>query len=281
MAVLRSIEQRIESLVEGIFGRAFRAHVQPVELARKLAKEMDDHRTVSVTRVYVPNEYTVYLAPDDRQQFSGYEDALLNELQEYLREHVRREHYALLSEPLVRLETDDDLRTGVFGIGVRTIQPERRERQAAPARPAAPSPAAPQPPAAVPPVVPPVVPQPVPAPGPGQTVLYGPDDSPELEQAPETPLSPPALVAGDRRYPLDKPLLVIGRSNDCDIQLPDPNVSRRHAEIRQDGDSFLLLDLGSTNGSELNGQRVKRGHLQPGDRILLGQTELVFTQEQG
>jgi hypothetical protein len=274
--MLRSIEQRIESLVEGVFGRAFRAHVQPVELARKLAKEMDDHRTVSVTRVYVPNEYTVYLAPDDRQQFAGYEDALLNELQEYLREHARREHYALLSEPLVRLETDDELRTGVFGIGVRTIQPERKERQAAaaPARPSTPAPPVP---------VPPVVPPPVPAPGPsGATVLYGPDEAPDQEEAAaEPPTAPPVLVAGDRRYALDKPLLVIGRSSDCDIQLPDPNVSRRHAEIRQDGDSFLLLDLGSTNGSELNGQRVKRGHLQPGDRILLGQTELVFTQEQG
>ncbi|MGZ4359157.1 MAG: FhaA domain-containing protein [Gaiellaceae bacterium] len=276
MAVLRSIEQRIESLVEGVFGRAFRAHVQPVELARKLAKEMDDHRTVSVTRVYVPNEYTVYLSPDDRQQFEGYEDALLNELQEYLREHARRERYALLSEPLVRLATDDDLRTGVFGIGVRTIQPERKERASAQARPA--------PPVSTPPVplLPPVTPPPpVPGPGPsGATVLYGPDESPEVGQEPAAP-EPPALVAGDRRYPLDKPLLVIGRSSECDIQLADPNVSRRHAEIRQEGDSYLLLDLGSTNGSELNGQRVKRGHLEPGDRILIGQTELVFTQEQG
>jgi hypothetical protein len=210
----------------------------------------------------------------------GYEDALVNELQEYLREHARRERYALLSEPLVRLETDDDLRTGVFGIGARTIQPERRERQPAPpaARPPAsvlptPTPAAP--------VVPPSAPPPVPAPGPpGATVLYGPDEGPEPERGQAAP-PPPLLVTGDHRYPLDKPVLVLGRSSDCDIQLPDPNVSRRHAEIRRDGDGYLLLDLGSTNGSELNGQRVKRGHLQPGDRILLGQTELVFTQEQG
>ena len=71
--MLRSIEQKIEALVEGVFGRAFRTHVQPVELARKLAKEMDDHRTVSVSRVYVPNEYTVYLGSADREQFADYE----------------------------------------------------------------------------------------------------------------------------------------------------------------------------------------------------------------
>src|ERR687888_1326176 len=114
--VLRAIEAKIESLFEGIFGRAFRTNVQPVELARKLAKEMDDHRTVSVSRVYVPNEYTVYLAPGDREQFSSYEDSLRSELQEYLSEHARREQYALLSPPRVLLETDPDLDVGEFGI---------------------------------------------------------------------------------------------------------------------------------------------------------------------
>src|ERR671933_2894754 len=104
MTVLRSIEQKIESLFEGVFGRAFRTHVQPVELARKLAKEMDDHRVVSVSRVYVPNEYTVYLSPRDREQFTGYERSLVDELQEHLAEHARRERYALLTSPKVLLE---------------------------------------------------------------------------------------------------------------------------------------------------------------------------------
>src|SRR5215210_1701294 len=103
--VLRAIEQKIESLFEGIFGRAFRTNVQPVELARKLAKEMDDHRTVSVSRIYVPNEYTVYLSPADREQFESYEENLRSELQEYLAEHARREEYALLSSPRVLLES--------------------------------------------------------------------------------------------------------------------------------------------------------------------------------
>src|SRR5215210_3216852 len=122
MSMLRTIEQKLEALFEGIFGRAFRTNVQPVELARKLVKEMDDHRNVSVSRVYVPNEYTVYLSPGDHEQFSSYEDNLTDELQEYLAEHARRENYVVLSSPRVRLDTDPDLGVGVFGIATRMVQ---------------------------------------------------------------------------------------------------------------------------------------------------------------
>src|SRR5947199_6833491 len=109
MPVFRSIESKLESLFEGIFGRAFRTNVQPVELARKLVKEMDDHRMVSVSRVYVPNEYTVYLSTEDREQFTSYEPALKAELQDYLAEHARREGYVLLTSPTVSITTDEDL----------------------------------------------------------------------------------------------------------------------------------------------------------------------------
>src|SRR5437762_3512973 len=126
--VLRAIEQKIEALFEGIFGRAFRTNVQPVELARKLAKEMDEHRTVSVSRVYVPNEYSVYLSSADRSQFEGYESSLVTELEEYLSEHARSESYALLTPVTVRLETDDDLAIGEFGIATRMVQPSRGRR---------------------------------------------------------------------------------------------------------------------------------------------------------
>ena len=138
--MLRQIEHKIESLFEGIFGRAFRTHVQPVELARKLAKEMDDGKTVSVSRVYVPNEYSIYLGPDDREQFSSYEGSLIDELQQYLAEHARREQYALLSPPKVILETDDDLTVGEFGIATRMVQQEGRRRVEAPELPEEPSP---------------------------------------------------------------------------------------------------------------------------------------------
>src|SRR3954467_1925518 len=107
--VLRAIEQKIEALFEGVFGRAFRTNVQPVELARKLVKEMDDHRNVSVSRVYVPNEYTIYLSAADRTQFESNEDPVRGGLAEYLAEHARRENYVLLTAPRVQLETDEDL----------------------------------------------------------------------------------------------------------------------------------------------------------------------------
>src|SRR5437763_5100983 len=128
MSFLRSFEQRVEGLIEGAFGRAFRTHVQPVELARKLTKEMDDHRTISVSKVYVPNEYTVYLAPDDREQFTSYEDSLRDELRQHLAEHARRERYALLSQPRVLMESDGDLAVGEFGIATRMVQPQRGAR---------------------------------------------------------------------------------------------------------------------------------------------------------
>src|SRR6201989_3108159 len=122
MSVLRTIESKLESLFEGIFGRAFRTNVQPVELARKLVKEMDDHRNVSVSRVYVPNEYTVYLAPADRAQFASYETQLTDELGEYLAEHARRENYALITPPKVLLGTAAALSVGMFGIATRLTQ---------------------------------------------------------------------------------------------------------------------------------------------------------------
>ena len=138
MSVLRTIESKLESLFEGVFGRAFRANVQPVELARKLVKEMDDHRSVSVSRVYVPNEYTIYLSTADREQFASFEESLQGELQDYLAEHARRERYVLLTPPVVKLETDADLDVGVFGIATRLVRGAKPAPKDAPAPQAAP-----------------------------------------------------------------------------------------------------------------------------------------------
>src|SRR5436305_2279523 len=258
--VLRAIEQKIEALFEGVFGRAFRTNVQPVELARKLAKEMDDHRTVSVSRVYVPNEYTVYLSPDDRAQFEGYETSLLGELEEYLGEHARREEYALLSSAKVLMETDDDLALGEFGIATRMVQPRGRRPEAADGAP---------PPQAEP----------------GATMIYKPKaaapQATEAASAAELGVEQEVVVLawdGERRE-VDKRRVVLGRSRDCDIQLIDPNVSRRHAELRQEGAAFWIVDLDSTNGIEVNGKRVKRAKLDDGDTFTVGSTDVTFSKE--
>jgi hypothetical protein len=257
MTVLRNIEAKIESLFEGVFGRAFRTNVQPVELARKLVKEMEDHRVISVSRLYVPNEYTVYLSPTDREQFASYEESLIGELQEYLAENARRENYVLLSPPKVLMETDADLDVGEFGIATRMAQGGRE-------------------------VIPDdaSVPE-IPA---GGTMVYQPQPSPvetEAVSAEELGLERDvATLSWDgKKHELTKRRAVIGRSKDCDVQVADPNVSRRHAEVRQEGAAHWLVDLDSTNGTEINGRRLKRAKLRPGDTITIGSTDLVFRRE--
>jgi hypothetical protein len=256
VSFLRSVEQRIEGLIEGVFGRAFRASVQPVELARKLSKEMDDHRTVSVSRVYVPNEYTIYLSPTDREQFSSYEGSLRDELQDHLAEHARRERYATLTSPRVLFETDEDLSVGEFGIATRMVQPERGRSGTAPRIPATA----------------------------GQTMVYtpaGPGVQTEAASPVELGVEPAraSLTVNGRTHELEGRRAVIGRSKECDIQIADPNASRRHAELRREGDAFWVVDLGSTNGLDVNGKRTQRAKLADGDRFTIGTTELVFHRE--
>src|SRR3712207_3585645 len=123
MSVLRNLETKIADLVEGTFGRVFRSEVRPVELARGLAKEMDQHRTQSVSRIYVPNEYVVWLSPDDRARFEGVEHEISDELGAYLLEHARREKLSLVSRPQVTFDTDDALKLGEFGIQARLVRP--------------------------------------------------------------------------------------------------------------------------------------------------------------
>lgn len=254
MSVLRSLEARIEGLFEGIFGRAFRTHVQPIELARKLVKEMDDHRSVSVSRVYVPNEYTVYLSPLDRKQFEGYEGSLVGELQEYLAEHARREEYELLTRPRVLVTVDDDLAVGEFGIATRLVAAEDE----------------PKPPAELP------VDQPA------QTMIYKtPVPVPPPVVVPEPEPEPPprrvfTLTIGGKRQELSTERAVLGRSRECEVRVSDLNVSRRHAEIREQDDHWILVDLGSTNGTLLNGRKIDREQLTNGDTITVGSTEIVF-----
>src|SRR3954454_23775747 len=114
MSILRNLEAKLEGLFEGAFSRTFKSKVQPVEIARKLAKKMQDNKTVSISRTYVPNQYIVYLSADDRQQFEGYEDGVKKELSDYLLEHARAEGLALPTRPTVEFETGERLSLGDF-----------------------------------------------------------------------------------------------------------------------------------------------------------------------
>src|ERR1700761_9656547 len=126
MPVLRNIESMIAGVVEGTFSRGLRPEVRPVEIARKLAREMEEHQYGTLSRTYVPNEYRVYLSPRDRARFQTYEDALADELIGYLLEHARRERFALLSRPVIEFETDERLSLGQFGIETAVVQPEEQ-----------------------------------------------------------------------------------------------------------------------------------------------------------
>jgi hypothetical protein len=266
-----------------VFSRTFRSTVQPVELARKLAKEMDDHKTISIHRVYVPDEYTLYLNPADREQFAAYETQMRNELAEYLVEHARREGYSLAARPLVLLETDPELTVGTFGIAV-SAQPSAAappdavvESHPAPAiDPTPPTPAAGSVAAPIPPVMPPPMP-------PGATMIYSPPAEPEPEPVAEADPQPEmaTLEWPGGTFVIEQRVTVIGRSSEADVRLDDANTSRRHAELRRIGDGYSLVDLGSTNGTEVNGQRIQETALMNGDVISVGTTRITFERRLG
>lgn len=250
MSVLRNLEAKIEGLVEGAFSRAFKSRVEPVEIARKLAKEMEQHKTISVSRVYVPNQYVVFLSPPDREQFEAYETSLAKELSDYLLEHARSEGLALVTRPQVELQTDERLGLGEFGIQARLLRiPDEPAGEPAPV-----------------------------AGGFGHTRVYSPDpDAPPLAVPPGARRA--LLVGGGRRTVVSGSRLLVGRSRECDLVLDDPNVSRRHAELRRDDGAWVIADLGSTNGVKVNGRRVQQATLMPGDEITLGRARLSFELE--
>ena len=251
--MLRNLEAKLGGLVEGAFGRAFRTSVQPVELAHKLAKEMEDNQMVSVSRVYVPNHYRIFLSPQDREQFASYEPALRKELSDYLLEHARQESFALSTRPQVEFQTDERLDLGEFGIQAQLLAPPEEEKEDAGVEAPAPS-----------------------AGDFGHTMVYSPSkDARRIEPVDEIRRQA-LLVGGGRRNVLSGSRVVLGRSREADIVLQDPNISRRHAELRREDGSWQIVDLGSTNGIKVNGRRVDSQPLRQGDQITIGVTDLTF-----
>jgi hypothetical protein len=217
---LQQFERRLERLVEGIFARAFRGGLQPVEIGRRLTREMDLRRTMAPKGTIAPNVFTVVLAPGDRSRFAPIEEELLDELVAVAKDHAEVEGYTFLGAVSVAMETDDQLSPGVVLV------------------------------------------------------------SGEVERAEEPTKSFVVMPDGSKRELGGRPLN-IGRLPDCAIVLADPNVSRYHAEIRPraNGSSYEVSDMGSTNGTRVNGLPITgpRG-LEPGDQITVGATTLRFEQ---
>jgi hypothetical protein len=253
MSVLRSLESKIADLVEGTFGRVFRSEVKPVEIARKLAREMDEHRTESLSRIYAPNEYIVWLSPEDRARYEGVETSVIDELAAYLLEHARSERLALVSRPGIEFRTDERLTLGEFGIQVRLVRPAEDDDES------------------------------VEQAGHGHTMVYSGAErlAQPLEDARRTARRQRAIVTVDGKRMLIGPHgAVVGRSRDCDIMVANPEVSRRHAEISPTESGWIITDLGSTNGVRVNGRTITAPYtLAAGDVIELGNAEVHFEVE--
>src|SRR5919202_4108933 len=213
---LRQFEQRLERLVEGVFAKTFRSGLEPVEIGRRLTREMDLHRAVGVSGMIAPNHFDVAVSPSDFQTFESYVQALNRELSEAVREHARDEGYGFVGPVHVELVVDESLGAGEFLVAS------------------------------------------------------------QMQEAPGGAAVGSLLLGDGRRIPVGEEPVTIGRLPECDIVLSDPNVSRRHAEVRRRGNDFVVVDLGSTNGTKVNGAGVRERVLLDGDEITLGSTRVRF-----
>ena len=213
---LKQFEQRLERLVEGVFAKTFRSGLEPVELGRRLTREMDMERIVGVNGRVAPNHFAISLSPEDSRRFDTVAEALTRELAEAVREHARDEGYSFMGPVQIELDEDPSLGKGEFLVGSAMVE----------------------------------------APG-GAAVG--------------------SLAMGDgRRVGIGEDPVSIGRLPECDVVLSDPNVSRRHAEVRRRGNDFVVVDLGSTNGTKVNGAGVRERVLVDGDEITVGGTHIRF-----
>jgi hypothetical protein len=248
VGVLQRFEHRLEGMVEGAFARAFKSELQPVEVASAIQREMDDRAAiVAQGRTLVPNDFVVEVAEDDYARLDVYADSLGIELATLAREYAKEQGYSFVGPVRMRFEGVRDLTTGTFRIlsGVirgTTVEDGEIRR--------------------------PVSDLPQPAGG-----FRG---NPRLLVS-----SPDAGRDGStqRTFEIAAPLIILGRGTDCDLRLVDPGVSRHHAEIRVEDGEVVLVDLGSTNGTFVNGQPVRRVLLTDGTQVTLGRTTLVFRRD--
>jgi hypothetical protein len=264
VGVLQRFERRIGGVVEGIFARAFKSEVQPVEVAAALQRELDDQAAVvGRDRTLVPNQFVVELGDHDYDRLSPYEKPLSDELAAMVREHATDQRYSFVGPVQVKLLLVHALETGVFRI----------RSEVAPGREGMPdlAPIPPQPPRPLPP-------QPA-----RDAVSFSAGDTSLTTAIPRTPAAPNLGRIQVREgkaaaydFELRHKITVIGRGTDADIRLTDQAVSRRHAEIRIVNGATMLNDLQSTNGTTLNGVTVTTTALSDGDEIRIGETVLTY-----
>ena len=262
MGFLKHIEKRMESLVEGVFGRAFRRQIHPVEIAKGLTKQMDEGRMVSISRTYAPNDFTVHLSKEDTESIRAYQASLKDELIQYASTHAENKNYHLMTPPRIRFETEDTLRFGEFGVTAKLTGGDGPREKGAPQDTS------------------------------GQTRIFRTEESAggEMDQGTATISADEArrhglareiveVVLGDEKHQLDgRGPWSVGRSQENDIVINDPNVSRRHARISRADNGFVVEDLGSTNGTMLDGAPIDRERIEGGDELTFGQSTARFVR---
>lgn len=250
MGILNEFERRLEGVIEGIFTRAFRSGLHPVELARRILKEMEAGRTVGVRGVWVPNRFVFHLSSEDRERFGAAEKALRRELEQVVFDGAGERGWGLVGPPEVTFETDPGLRRGDLGCEASLVEGPTGwlEARAAEAKRAGAGEEGPPPASRAPEAVPPTH---------GELVF--------VDGA-----SPGRVVA------LDRARTIVGRLPECDLVVDDPGASRRHAEVRREHGQWVVADLGSTNGTLVNERPVGEQPLRDGDRITIGSTVLEF-----
>jgi hypothetical protein len=231
MGVLRNFESRLERGIEGFFKAAFRSGLQPIEMAKRILREMEANKTVGVREVWVPNRYSLWVSAEDRERFANMEGSLIKELETVVREGAREKGYGLVARPEVVFETGDGMKRGDL-----VVEAELSE-----------------------------------APGPPS------EEQPAVAPSSTGGGSPRLILDGDgREWPLQAERSVIGRLSGSEVEIQDPGASRQHAEIRRQGADFVVVDLGSTNGTLVNDSPVSETKLEEGDRITIGRTVLEF-----
>ena len=224
MGIFQRFERRVEGAVNGVFARAFRSEVQPVEVASALRRELDDRAAVLARgRTLVPNSFVVELGPSDHDKIASWQDTLADELVAAVTQHAEKQRYSFVGPVRVDFHEAEDLETGVFRVLSSTVK-----GRVAPATP--------------------------------RTSTAG----------------RPRLEVDGRGYVLAEAVTVIGRGSEADVVVDDPGVSRRHAEVRVTPHGARLVDLGSTNGTFVDGERVSSTDLFDGTAVTLGRTKVVF-----
>ena len=231
MSVLRNLEQRLSGLVEGTFGRVFKTEVGPVEISRRLTREMDQNVKVSLSRSYAPNEYVIWLSAEDRLRYEGVEDEVADELAGHLLEHARSERLTLVSRPVIQFGVDEALGLGEFGIETRVVRLDE---------------------------IPAEEPEPAPVAEPREGLVAAPGRAIFEAEGTRFTISPTGAVIGR------------SSSCDVVLANPDVSRQHAQIAF-DDVEGWIVEDLGSTNGVIVNGGRVAGSlRLSNGDQIKLG-----------